>query len=143
MIEILIGISGAIVGAFVVKGGELLYWKYSERLATWRGKWLATLPAFGIRPERQDIWKFRQRGDTIYADILREKGPAEEIGSKWNFVGQARESQLFGAYENRDLDSLSYGGIMFTHTADRKYEGFYLRLERKDIVQAPIRLERW
>jgi len=140
--EILFGLAGAIVGALVVKGAEILYWSQKERRASWQGEWLATLQAVGTRPLRKDRWIFHQRGNTVYAKIYREEGPPEEIGYVWDFVGKERESELFGVYETKDPNSKSYGGIMFSHTASHQYDGFYFRLENGEIAKVSISLKR-
>ena len=142
MNEIVTGVIGAVAACLAVKGVEWISWKYRERsVDTWKGEWIATLPPFGDRPLRRDKWLFQQRGHIVKAQILREDPPGER-GHRWEFVGQERESELFGAYENKDPNSQSYGGIMLKHTELGKYEGYYLRLQEGKIIQEPIQLQR-
>lgn len=142
--DLLIGISGSIIGAIIcAAGGRLYFYLKLYKDSEYSGVWEDVIPAKPDgSPEKHDefIIKHNKRTNTISGDIKRTF-PSSQTTRNWKMNGVIDDGYFIASFWH-DGPQKSNGCIYAKLMEDNRYDGYYLEEHNGVIDQTAITLKK-
>lgn len=124
MLELVIAVIGAIIGAILWEAGRSIRDRLRERAAPHTGRWLGTISKHGSEEPKDDLYEIRQSSSELFGTIARLK-PDKQNHRRWRFHGRLIGRDFIGAFWG---DSYGVWFLRKPRNDDWQFEGRYLSI---------------